>query len=169
MEPAPFTLSRRASQTEDQPISYFMQQAVENPGLISLAAGLVDPGSLPAAEVAEALDAILARPETAQAALQYGTTQGYAPLRERLLQRTAALDGVTPGELGLTADELAAHVPGTALAWLAAPFTALDGRQVGALHAFRVEPEFSELDEAIVAQLAQMASATFERMQAYRR
>ena len=35
----PFKLSDRAHQTEDQPISYFMQQAVENPQLISLAAG----------------------------------------------------------------------------------------------------------------------------------
>src|SRR5205085_10774213 len=29
-------LSRRAARTADQPISYFMQQAVENPQLISL-------------------------------------------------------------------------------------------------------------------------------------
>jgi len=40
---------------------------------------------------------------------------------------------------------------------------------MGTLHAYRAEPAFSELDEAIVAQLAQMASATFERMLAYRR
>ena len=43
----PFHLSRRAQQTEDQPISYFMQQAIENPELISLAAGLVDPDAMP--------------------------------------------------------------------------------------------------------------------------
>src|SRR5437868_9056477 len=92
-------LSTRALQTADQPISYFMQQAVENPNLISLAAGLVDPESLPAAEVTDALDAILGRPESARAALQYGTTQGHAPLREKLLQRFAALDGLTPREL----------------------------------------------------------------------
>jgi 2-aminoadipate transaminase len=83
-----------------------MQQAVENPHLISLAAGLVDYETLPAREVAEAFAAILGRPRTAQAALQYGTTQGYGPLRERLLERTAALDGVTPAELSLTADDV---------------------------------------------------------------
>jgi len=51
---SPIPFSRKARQTADQPISYFMQQAVENPNLISLAAGLVDYDSLPAAEVAEA-------------------------------------------------------------------------------------------------------------------
>ena len=64
---APIHRSKRALRTADQPISYFMQQAVENPNLISLAAGLVDPVTLPAAEVAEAVDVLLRRPETAQA------------------------------------------------------------------------------------------------------
>ena len=52
MSSPPISFSVKANQTADQPISYFMQQAVENPGLISLAAGLVDPGTLPAAEIA---------------------------------------------------------------------------------------------------------------------
>ena len=63
-------LASRAGRAADQPISYFMQQAVENPRLISLAAGLVDPASLPAAEVAGAVADLLAAPDTAQAALQ---------------------------------------------------------------------------------------------------
>src|SRR5712692_1395902 len=103
---ASIQLSAKALQTADQPISYFMQQAVENPNLISIAAGLVDPASLPAAEVAEAVEALLSQPRTAQAALQYGTTHGYAPLRERLLARTAALDGISPQEIGLTVDDV---------------------------------------------------------------
>src|SRR5436305_1103743 len=82
-----------------QPISYFMRQAVENPDLITLAAGLVDPCSLPAGPVAAALDTLLGAEESARAALQYGTTQGYAGLRELLVRRTAALDGRTPEEL----------------------------------------------------------------------
>src|SRR5437868_4400110 len=65
MTPTPIHLSARSLQTADQPISYFMQQAVENPHLISLAAGLVDPVSLPAAAVRAALDEILARPAAA--------------------------------------------------------------------------------------------------------
>ncbi|MBV9122583.1 MAG: PLP-dependent aminotransferase family protein, partial [Planctomycetes bacterium] len=106
MTPVPVHFSAKSLRTADQPISYFMQQAVENPHLISLAAGLVDPESLPAAEVAEAAASILKQPATAQAALQYGTTQGYAPLRERLLTRTAALDGLSPHDLALTPDDV---------------------------------------------------------------
>ena len=99
-------LSRKALQTADQPISYFMQQAVENPHLISLAAGLVDGPSLPAAEVAEAMSFILSRPRSAEAALQYGTTQGYVPLREKLLSRTLALDGLTASQAHLSIDDV---------------------------------------------------------------
>jgi 2-aminoadipate transaminase len=106
MPAAPVHFSGKARRTADQPISYFMQQAIENPKLISLAAGLVDPLSLPAGEMRAALTNLLGRPDQAQAALQYGTTQGYGSLREKLLARTAGLDGVTPPELSLTPDDV---------------------------------------------------------------
>ena len=61
----PVHLSVRAERTGDQPISYYMQQAVENPHLISLAAGLVDYESLPAVEVKSALNDLLSRPQSA--------------------------------------------------------------------------------------------------------
>jgi 2-aminoadipate transaminase len=102
----PFRLSTRATQTHDQPISYFMQQAVENPDLISLAAGLVDPCSLPAAEVREVLDELLADPVAAQSALQYGTTHGYAPLRDKILDRAMSLDRTTAAGVSLSADDV---------------------------------------------------------------
>src|SRR5579872_6253141 len=102
----PFRLSDRAHQTQDQPISYFMQQAVENPRLISLAAGLVDPGSLPAAEVLEVIEEILGDPRTAQAALQYGTTHGYAPLREKILARALTLDNLKSSDSRLAVDDV---------------------------------------------------------------
>jgi 2-aminoadipate transaminase len=104
--PPSIRFSARAERTEEPPISYFMQQAVENPRLISLAAGLVDYESLPAAQVAAALADLLGRPEAAQAALQYGTTQGHAPLREKLLARTAGLDGLSPREMALTVEDV---------------------------------------------------------------
>src|SRR5947207_3297483 len=106
MSRSPIRFSHKALQTADQPISYFMQQAVENPHLISLAAGLVDPVSLPAAEVADATAALLGQADTARAALQYGTTAGLLPLRQQLLTRTAALDGVTPEEMGAGAADV---------------------------------------------------------------
>jgi transcriptional regulator with GAF, ATPase, and Fis domain len=53
--------------------------------------------------------------------------------------------------------------------WLAAPLTALDGRPLGLIQAFdKQHGDFSELDEAILTQLAQMASAAVERTQLYR-
>lgn len=106
MSTPPVHLSQRAQQTADQPISYFMQQAVENPRLISLAAGLVDSASLPADEVADAVGHLLIQPHSAQAALQYGTTHGYGPFREKLLSHVTALDHVTPRELSLTAEDV---------------------------------------------------------------
>lgn len=102
MSASPVHLSQRSQQTGDAPISYFMQQAVENPDLISLAAGLVDPASFPASDISETIAAILSETDSAQAALQYGTTNGYAPLRELLLHRTCGMDGLTPVELSLT-------------------------------------------------------------------
>jgi 2-aminoadipate transaminase len=105
MSRPPVKLSHRCTDAS-QPISYFMHQAVENPDLITLAAGLVDPASLPAGAVAEALDALLGEPASAQAALQYGTTRGYAALREMLVRRTAALDGRRPAELALSAEDV---------------------------------------------------------------
>src|SRR5262245_30406090 len=106
MASSPVYFSRKSQRTADQPISYFMQQAVENPNLISLAAGLVDPGSLPAGEIQHALSSLLGHPASARAALQYGTTQGYAPLRDRLVTRAAALDGLTPQELSVSAEDV---------------------------------------------------------------
>jgi GAF domain-containing protein len=54
--------------------------------------------------------------------------------------------------------------------WLAVQLTALDGRQFGLIQAFDKQTgEFSELDEATLMQLAQMASAAVERTQLYRR
>jgi GAF domain-containing protein len=93
-----------------------------------------------------------------------------APEAERLADLYAALER-TGNAVRLTAEQLAEHLPGSRFAWLAAPFTALDGRRVGLLQLYRRggDDRFSEVDEAVVVQLAQMASATFERMEPYRR
>lgn len=103
---ASLRLSQRALQTDDTPISYFMQQGVENPNLISLAAGLVDPGSLPVDEVREVVAELLGDPRAARASLQYGTTQGYGPLRDKIYRHLLALDGLNPREAGFSADDI---------------------------------------------------------------
>lgn len=54
--------------------------------------------------------------------------------------------------------------------WLAAPLTALDDRHLGLIQAFDKQGgDFSDVDEAVLMQLAQMASAAVERTQLYRR
>ena len=75
-------LSRRWHFARDQAISFLMQQGVENPGVISLAAGLVDYASLPVNETRSALQRLLSDEPTARLALQYGTTPGAEPIRQ---------------------------------------------------------------------------------------
>jgi 2-aminoadipate transaminase len=106
MANAPLSLSQQAGRTTEQPISYFMKAAIENPALISLAAGLVDEPSLPVAEVRQAFNELFASPESARAALQYGTTPGLLPLRQKLLERYAAEDGLAAETLPLGVDDL---------------------------------------------------------------
>lgn len=103
---APLSLSAQSVRTTDSPITYFIQKALETPGLISFAAGLVDEESLPAKEIAAAVAAIMADPAAAQAALQYGSTQGLPALREKVLRHVCEADGVVPADLRLTADDV---------------------------------------------------------------
>lgn len=106
MPPAPLPLSDRSGRTADSPITFFIKKAIETPGLISLAAGLVDEGSLPAGEVREAAAAILGDAAGARAALQYGSTQGLPSLRTRVLTHVCAADGVAPGDIGLSPEDV---------------------------------------------------------------
>src|SRR5687768_11400662 len=86
-------LSRRAHWSAGQPISYLMHLALQRPQLISLAAGFVDQHSLPADATKQAMDAMFGEPATVRAALQYGTTHGFTPLRETILHRLLEADG----------------------------------------------------------------------------
>jgi 2-aminoadipate transaminase len=103
---APFALAERARRADDQPISYLMSKALANPQLISLAAGFVDYHTLPTEPLAEQAAAILGDAEAGQIALQYGTTEGLAPLRQRAFEHLAALDNLSPEALPGTADDI---------------------------------------------------------------
>lgn len=85
-------LSQRGRWAGGQPISTLMHQALAHPHLISLAAGFVDQQSLPVEALRNACEALCLDQSTAQAALQYGTNRGHAPLREALLSCTRAQD-----------------------------------------------------------------------------
>lgn len=101
----PFKFAQTACSAVDQPISYLMQQAVEKPHLISLAAGLVDYDTLPADEVLTLARDLLSDPARARAALQYGTTAGLMDLRQAVLERSAQLDGQSAQELHADPDQ----------------------------------------------------------------
>jgi len=99
-------LSNRAAWAAGQPISALMSEALAHPELISLAAGFVDQTTLPGEHVRTAIEGLLASPEAARAALQYGTTPGVPDLRDHILQRLLTQDGVSGERNVPTIDQL---------------------------------------------------------------
>ncbi|WP_233579008.1 aminotransferase-like domain-containing protein [Tautonia sociabilis] len=75
-----------------------MKRALDNPRLISLAAGFVDPASLPIDPTRRAVDAVLGDPASGRKALQYGTTIGDPSLRSRLVRRLELEENALPGQ-----------------------------------------------------------------------
>jgi len=91
-------LSRRWQwATRGRAISYLMEQAVENPNAISLAAGLVDPSTLPVEETRTLLAEVLGDAERGRRALQYGTTNGSERLRCQVAQLIGRLEQRSSG------------------------------------------------------------------------
>lgn len=88
-------ISERARRAGGQPIGPLMKRALENPQLISLAAGFVDQATLPVNAVRTASEALLRDPDVARAALQYGTTSGHVGLRRAVIERLAQQDHAT--------------------------------------------------------------------------
>jgi 2-aminoadipate transaminase len=104
--PPPARLSQRWQWGSKQPITFLMQQAVQNPEVISLAAGLVDQTTLPIAEMRSACSALLTDETAARQSLQYGTTPGAERLRGHLLRHLAMLEGCGTDDLGISPDQL---------------------------------------------------------------
>ena len=102
-----FQPSQRAQWAAGQPINQLMARALENPDLISLAAGFVNGDTLPDEPVQHALSELLGDPAAARSALQYGTTAGLPTLRRMLVERASALDGcdtpLSPDQVVVTA------------------------------------------------------------------
>lgn len=106
MPAAPLALSTKARRTREAPISALIATALANPDLISLAAGLVDPLTLPADECLAITRRIFSDPALARQTLQYDTTLGLAGLRQRMLDHVAGLEGRPAAALGVTADDV---------------------------------------------------------------
>lgn len=98
-----FGLSRKAARTVAQPITYLMRLAIQQKDLISLAAGLVDQETLPAEKMRRLANELLADGPAAKEALQYGSTEGLAELRQVLVEHVCRLDGVSAEDLGIGA------------------------------------------------------------------
>lgn len=86
-------LSALGKRTVDPPISWLIQVALENPNLISLAAGFTDSQSLPVDEVQSAMARLARSKQKARQALQYGSTSGLLSLREFTTTTLASQDG----------------------------------------------------------------------------
>jgi 2-aminoadipate transaminase len=82
----PIALSAAARRTNPSSITHLMQTALENPGIVSLAAGFVDQQSLPVELVGGSVADLLSDPGSGRRALQYGTTVGDMRLRSRVLE-----------------------------------------------------------------------------------
>lgn len=99
-------LSQRWQWASKGAISFLMQQGVENPEVLSLAAGLVDPSSLPVEEARQATEKLLQNDSFARIVLQYGTTLGAERLRQELLGHLASQENCRCDELGIGTGQL---------------------------------------------------------------
>ena len=97
-------LSRRRDWSANNVVGFMMKQAVDHPECISLAAGLVDPQTLPIEATSRAVERMMGDPTLARAGLQYETTEGAQRLRDLLLEYLAGLEGVTAETVGLKID-----------------------------------------------------------------
>ncbi|CAN5480176.1 PLP-dependent aminotransferase family protein [soil metagenome] len=96
-----FQFSARARRTGDSPIAWLMRKTIEDPEILSLAAGFVDTTTLPDDLVKKAFDKVFSSHSGAQAALQYGSTHGLLALRQALAKRleSQGLENVDPNFL----------------------------------------------------------------------
>jgi len=103
---SPLHLSQRAKWASEQPIGHLMASALARPELISLAAGFVDPATLPIDITRQAFEAMMSSDAEAKTALQYGSTLGDTQLRTALVESLAQADGRTCEEMSLSADQV---------------------------------------------------------------
>lgn len=102
----PLSLSSKARRTHEQPISFLMAMALHDPHLINLAAGFVDPFTLPVQECHTISERLFSDDARGRSALQYDTTLGLRDLRARVLEHLESLEGKPAAAMGLTPDRI---------------------------------------------------------------
>src|SRR5579864_8698898 len=105
-KPLGLGLSAKARRTKEAPISYLIATAMRNPGLINLAAGLVDPLTLPVEACKEITGRIFSDTSRGRVALQYDTTLGLTELRQNALKHLEKLEERPASSRGLTAGHI---------------------------------------------------------------
>jgi len=102
----PLSLSQKARRTQEQPISFLITTALQNPHLINFAAGLVDPYTLPVRETKAITERLFSNTNRGRSVLQYDTTSGLADLRVAALAHIERMEGKPAGAMSLTADDI---------------------------------------------------------------
>lgn len=82
--------------SKDLPISWLMEKALENPSIVSLAAGFTDNETLPVDLTRAAILDIFNDAEEAKRSLQYGTTRGSSKLRSLICKDLKSHDDHLP-------------------------------------------------------------------------
>lgn len=82
-----------AQRAAEQAIGFLIQQGIENADCLSLAAGFVDPATLPIELVRKTANELLSQQAIGRSSLQYGTTQGAENLRETFRSYLTSLEG----------------------------------------------------------------------------
>jgi len=127
--------ARRTARIEGSLIREILKVALR-PGMISLAGGLPAPQSFPAEALRSAFDAALR--DDAQAALQYSSTEGHAPLRAWIAAQETARGVPTDAEqvLIVSGSQQALDLIGKAMVEDGAPLLVESPTYLGALQAF---------------------------------
>jgi 2-aminoadipate transaminase len=95
-----FPLARRAQKTPPSAVREILK-VTERPEVISFAGGLPAPEVFPVEELKEAFDRVFA--EGGREAMQYGTTEGYLPLRAQIAARLSRFGRpVAPEDMVIT-------------------------------------------------------------------
>ena len=148
MTPADFRLSARARSMKASEIRELLK-LVGRPSMISFAGGIPDPGLFNVALFQDAWRHAFGGPSIAREALQYSTTEGYAPLRQWLAGHMARL-GVPAGPdniLVTTGSQQALDLIGKLLLDKGSTVVTARPTYLGALQAFSAfEPHFSSIE-----------------------
>ncbi|MBB4843126.1 2-aminoadipate transaminase [Paucibacter oligotrophus] len=144
--PSAFHLARRAARMNPSIIREILK-VTEKPGILSMAGGLPSSDTFPVAELKAACDRVLT--QNPREALQYAASEGFAPLREWVAARSAALGmTVSPDQVLITSgSQQGLDLVGKILCDAGAPVAVETPTYLGALQAFTpYEPIFASLE-----------------------